>query len=53
MKSSTISRRKFLGAAATAAAFAVVPFNSFAIGTQTRKPNSKVNGVQLGLTTYC
>ena len=53
MKSSTISRRKFLGTAATAAAFAVVPFNySFEIGTQTKKPNSKVNGVQLGLTTY-
>jgi sugar phosphate isomerase/epimerase len=54
MKSSTISRRKFLGTAATAAALSVVPFNySFAIGTQTKKPNSKVNGVQLGLTTYC
>ena len=53
MKSSTISRRKFLGTAASAAALAVVPFNySFAIGTQTKKPNSKVNGVQLGLTTY-
>jgi hypothetical protein len=54
MKSSTISRRKFLGTAATAAAFAVVPFDySFAIGTQTKKPDSKVSGVQLGLTTYC
>lgn len=54
MKSTTISRRKFLGTAATAAAFAVVPFNySFAIGAQTKKPNSKVGGVQLGLTTYC
>ena len=54
MKSSTISRRKFLGTAATAAAIAVVPFNyPFAIGTQTKKPNSKVGGVQLGLTTYC
>jgi sugar phosphate isomerase/epimerase len=54
MKKSTISRRKFLGTAATAAAVAVVPFNySFAIGTQTKKPNSKVGGVQLGLTTYC
>jgi sugar phosphate isomerase/epimerase len=53
MKGSTISRRKFLGTAATAAAFAVVPFNySFAIGTRTKKPNSKVSGVQLGLTTY-
>ena len=54
MKKSTISRRKFLGTAAGAAALAVVPFNySFSIGTQTKKPNSKVNGVQLGLTTYC
>jgi len=54
MKNSTISRRKFLGTAATAAAaISVVPFNySFAIGKQTKKPNSKVNGVQLGLTTY-
>ena len=54
MKSFDISRRKFLGTAATAAAaVAVVPFNySFAIGTKTKKPNSKVNGVQLGLTTY-
>jgi sugar phosphate isomerase/epimerase len=54
MKSSDISRRKFIGTAATAAAaVAVVPFNySFAIGTSTKKPNSKVNGVQLGLTTY-
>jgi sugar phosphate isomerase/epimerase len=54
MKKSTISRRKFLGTAAGAAALAVVPFNySFSIGTQNKKPNSKVNGVQLGLTTYC
>jgi hypothetical protein len=54
MKRSTISRRKFLGTAASAATLAVVPFNySFAIGTQTKKPDSKVNGVQLGLTTYC
>ncbi|MBW6502456.1 MAG: sugar phosphate isomerase/epimerase [Bacteroidales bacterium] len=53
MKKSAISRRKFLGTAAAAAAVTVVPFNySFAIGTQTRKPNSKVGGVQLGCTTY-
>jgi sugar phosphate isomerase/epimerase len=53
MKSSLISRRKFLGTAATAAAFAAAPFNyPFSIGTQTKKPNSKVGGVQLGLTTY-
>jgi sugar phosphate isomerase/epimerase len=54
MKSTTISRRKFLGTTATAVAFAAVPFNNpFSIGTQTKKPNSKVGGVQLGLTTYC
>jgi sugar phosphate isomerase/epimerase len=53
MKKSTISRRNFLGAAAGAAAMAVVPLNSsFVIGAQTKKPNSKVGGVQLGLTTY-
>jgi sugar phosphate isomerase/epimerase len=54
MSKSTISRRKFLGTAAGAAALAVVPFNfSFAIGTQAKKPNSRVGGVQIGLTTYC
>ncbi len=54
MKPSKISRRKFLGTATGAAALAVIPFNySFAIGSQSKKPNSKVGGVQLGLTTYC
>jgi len=54
MKKSTISRRKFIGTAAGAAALAVAPFNyPFSIGTQSKKPNSKVGGVQLGLTTYC
>ena len=53
MKKSTISRRKFIGTAAAAAAVSVVPFNySLAYGRQSKKPNSKVNGVQLGLTTY-
>jgi sugar phosphate isomerase/epimerase len=53
MKKSIISRRKFLGTAAVAAGFAMVPFNySFAIGNQSKKPNSKFGGVQLGLTTY-
>ncbi len=53
MKSSKISRRKFLTAAAATAAISVVPFN-FAIsaGRQGKKPNSKVAGVQLGCTTY-
>lgn len=54
MKKSTISRRKFLGTVTAAAAFAAIPSNySFEIGTLTKKPNSKVGGVQLGLTTYC
>ena len=46
-----ISRRKFLGTTAAAAAVSIVPFNfSFASGG--KKPNSKVHGVQLGITTY-
>jgi sugar phosphate isomerase/epimerase len=54
MKNTTISRRKFLGTAATAATFVVIPSNHlFATGKQVKKPNSKVGGVQLGLTTYC
>jgi sugar phosphate isomerase/epimerase len=53
MKNSRISRRRFLGAAAATAAVTAIPFNfSFAIGTQTNKPDSKVGGVQLGVTTY-
>jgi sugar phosphate isomerase/epimerase len=52
MSKSNITRRKFLGTTAAAAAVSIVPFNfSFASGG--KKPNSKVNGVQLGLTTYC
>ncbi len=51
MANNTISRRKFLGTTAAAAAVSMVPFNySFGIGS--KKPNSKVNGVQLGITTY-
>lgn len=54
MKNSSISRRKFLGTTAAATAgISVVPFNySFTSGLMNKKPNSKVNGVQLGLTTY-
>lgn len=53
MKNSTISRRKFLGTASAAAAFTLVPLNlSCSGGTRSKKPNSKVAGVQLGLTTY-
>jgi hypothetical protein len=53
MKNSSISRRKFIGTAAAAAALAVVPFNySLGAGPKKKKPNSRVNGVQLGCTTY-
>jgi sugar phosphate isomerase/epimerase len=53
MKIRKISRRKFLGAAAATAALTAVPLDfSFAIGKQSKKPNSKVGGVQLGCTTY-
>ena len=53
MKNSSISRRRFIGTAAAATAFTVLPVRySFAIGAKSKKPNSKVNGVQLGCTTY-
>lgn len=53
MKESSISRRKFIGTAATAAAaFAIIPINSLSIPKKNKKPNSKVAGVQLGCTTY-
>ncbi|MCE1199059.1 MAG: TIM barrel protein [Marinilabiliales bacterium] len=54
MENKNFSRRRFIGTATGAAALAFVPFgSSFAIGTSTKKPNSRINGVQLGLTTYC
>jgi sugar phosphate isomerase/epimerase len=53
MKNSTISRRRFLGNAAAATVLSSIPFNiSFASNLQSKKPNSKVGGVQLGVTTY-
>jgi sugar phosphate isomerase/epimerase len=52
MTNSTISRRKFIGTTAAAAALAIIPVNSLAFGKKSKKPNSKVNGVQLGCTTY-
>jgi len=51
MRRTAISRRKFLGTTAAAAAVSLVPFN-YAFASGSKKPNSKVNGVQLGLTTY-
>lgn len=54
MKKKTISRRRFLGTAATAAAaFTAIPvISSCSSGPGQKKPNSKVGGVQLGCTTY-
>ena len=53
MKNKTISRRRFLGTAAAATVLSSIPFNiSYASSPQGKKPNSKVGGVQLGVTTY-
>jgi sugar phosphate isomerase/epimerase len=53
MKNFKISRRRFLGTAAAVTAVSAIPFNlTFASGMQNKKPNSKVGGVQLGVTTY-
>ncbi|MFZ2341178.1 MAG: sugar phosphate isomerase/epimerase [Bacteroidales bacterium] len=53
MDNKTISRRKFLGTAAAATLLTTVPFNiSYAAAPKGKKPNSKVGGVQLGVTTY-
>ena len=53
MKKKTISRRKFIGTTTAVAAGSMLSLNySFASGSLVKKPNSKVNGVQLGLTTY-
>jgi len=51
MNNLTISRRKFIGTTAAATAFTIMPFSYACAGGQ-KKPNSKVGGVQLGLTTY-
>jgi sugar phosphate isomerase/epimerase len=53
MKNKTISRRRFIGTAAAATVLSSVPFNiSYASNPQGKKPDSKVGGVQLGVTTY-
>ncbi len=53
MDNKTISRRKFLGTAAAATLLTTVPFSiSYAAAPKGKKPNSKVGGVQLGVTTY-
>lgn len=48
----SISRRKFIGTTAAVAAGSLLPFSYSYAGRQSKKPNSKVAGVQLGLTTY-
>lgn len=53
MDKKSISRRKFLGTAAAATLITAVPFNiSYAGSPKPKKPDSKVGGVQLGVTTY-
>lgn len=53
MDNKTFSRRKFLGTAAAATLLTAVPFNiSYAAAPKSKKPSSKVGGVQLGVTTY-
>lgn len=53
MDKKSISRRKFLGTAAAATLVTAVPFNiSYAGSPKPKKPDSKVGGVQLGVTTY-
>lgn len=51
-----LSRRKFLGTAAAAATFAMVPLNFQYISeprqSKSSKPNSRFGGVQIGSTTY-
>jgi hypothetical protein len=51
MKNS-ISRRRFIGTTAAAAAFAIIPIDALSIPKKNKRPNSKVGGVQLGCTTY-
>jgi hypothetical protein len=50
-----VSRRRFVGLTATAAAFSVLPGN-FIIGSSVKqsgnKPDSKFGGVQVGAITY-
>jgi len=53
MKEQDISRRKFLGTAAIAAAgVALAPKLALAKSLFQAKPNSKINGVQIGVSTY-
>lgn len=51
-----VSRRKFLGLAAAATTFAIIPVNFSYAGNsaikKAKKPNSKFGGVQVGTITY-
>ena len=46
----TLSRRTFIGCAAALAGSSVIP--KMAIAAAADKPNSKFNGVQIGVITY-
>jgi len=52
MKDNTVSRRVFLGAAGAATVLGGIPFKLSKASAASGKPNSKVAGVQLGVTTY-
>src|ERR1700739_4427052 len=53
MKEHDISRRRFIGSAAVAAAGAAFASKAaFAGSLFQSKPNSKINGVQIGVITY-
>ena len=53
MKSNNFSRRRFLGTGMLAAAgLALTPKDMFANSILANKPNSKFNGVQIGVITY-
>jgi sugar phosphate isomerase/epimerase len=53
MKDHNISRRRFIGSTAMAAAgVALASKSSFAASLFQSKPNSKINGVQIGVITY-
>ena len=52
MKNNTVSRRVFLGAAGAATVLGGIPFKISTASGSSGKPNSKVAGVQLGVTTY-
>ncbi|HVV56072.1 MAG TPA: sugar phosphate isomerase/epimerase [Mucilaginibacter sp.] len=53
MKDQNISRRRFIGSTALAAAgIALTSKSAFATSLLGDKPNSKINGVQIGVITY-